>query len=101
VPRLPLALLLVYIGFCEEAFWRGFVQGALREAKGAGPALALSSLLYASVHLWTLNAALVLLALFLGLIWGALFHATGSLALVFVSHAVWDELAFVVLPFAS
>jgi len=101
VPRPPLVPLLAFVGFCEEAFWRAFVQGALREAMGSARALALGSLLYASVHLWTLNAPLILLALFLGLVWGLLFQATRSLALVASSHAVWDELAFVFFPFVS
>ncbi|MER3601919.1 MAG: CPBP family intramembrane metalloprotease [Nitrososphaerota archaeon] len=99
LPKVPLSLLLAYVGASEEAFWRGYVQSRLASRYSPARALLLTSLLYASIHLWTLNLPLLALALALGLVFGLLFHLSNSLALAASSHALWDELAFVLLPF--
>ncbi|MBF6309108.1 CPBP family intramembrane metalloprotease, partial [Nocardia farcinica] len=46
---IPLSLLL--IGPCEELLFRGVVQGRLRQAFGAGAAIGLAAVTFASLHL--------------------------------------------------
>jgi membrane protease YdiL (CAAX protease family) len=92
-----LALLLV-IGPGEELFWRGYVQRALTEKYGA-KAVVLAAVLYAAVHVVTLNFMLVVASLVCGLFWGAVYHREKSLWTVVISHALWDVTVFLLLPF--
>ncbi len=91
------ALSLVITSFCEEFFWRRYIQATLVESYGEA-GLALSTLLYACIHLPTGNLALVFAALIAGLFWGLLYEYTGSLWVAVLSHLVWTELIFVFLP---
>ena len=100
-------LLLLVIGPAEEFFWRGFVQcemvklfpsrKGLFSAENVG--FAVTTVVYALVHIWSFNFMLVMAALVAGFIWGLLYRLRPSLlpALI-VSHAVWDALVFVILP---
>ena len=91
------ALSLVVTSFCEEFFWRRYVQAALVERHG-GTGVILCTLVYACIHLPTGNLALVFAALIAGLFWGLLYEYTGSLWVAVLSHVVWTELIFVFLP---
>jgi len=91
------ALSLVVTSFCEEFFWRRYVQAALVGSHGA-TGLILCTLLYACIHLPTGNLALVFAALIARLFWGLLYEYTGSLWVAVLSHLVWTELIFVFLP---
>lgn len=91
------ALLLV-IGPGEELYWRGLVQAHLALWLGPACAVLVAAGLYAAAHLVTRNPALVLAALLCGVYWGALYWATGNLAAVVVSHALWDCLTLLWLP---
>lgn len=98
------ALLLLIIGPAEEFFWRGYVQrtlGKLFEGRKHAPDLAflITALIYALVHLWSLNFMLIMAALVAGCVWGFLYRlCPKSLPALIVSHAIWDALVFVWLP---
>ncbi|MEM2040997.1 MAG: type II CAAX endopeptidase family protein [Nitrososphaerota archaeon] len=92
------ALLLIFTSIGEESYWRGLILHVLREKMGTMHALALSSLLYSSVHVWTMNIPLMLVAFIAGVVWGLLYMKTGSLASASASHITWTELIFVFAP---
>jgi len=91
------ALSLVVTSFCEEFFWRRYVQATLVESRGR-IGIITCTLIYASIHLPTGNLALVFAALIAGLFWGLLYEYTESLWVAVLSHVVWTELIFVFLP---
>jgi len=58
-----------------------------------------TSSLYSLIHLPTLNPSLIFVALVGGLVWGYLFtRYKNDLLPCLVSHILFDELVFVVLP---
>ena len=98
------ALLLFVIGPAEEFFWRGYVQrtfGKLFEGRKypADLALLMTAVIYALVHVWSLNFMLVMAALVAGVVWGLLYRLRPQmLPALIVSHALWDALVFVWIP---
>ncbi len=90
---LPIPVVLLLVGPCEELFWRGLVQAR------AGFLLALAG--YAAVHLWERKAVLVLAAVVGGAFWGGLFAWRGTLVAPIVSHALWDLAVVVWFPFST
>lgn len=98
-PVLIAILLLFVIGPAEEYFWRGYVQKTMSELMGATASMFVTAIIYALVHVWSMNFMLVMAALVAGGFWGLLYRIRPSLlpALV-VSHAVWDALVFIILP---
>lgn len=100
VSRLALTgVLLLVIGPGEELYWRGLVQWNLQHLLPAWGAVLGAAVLYAAVHLVTRSPALVLAALLGGLYWGGMYALTGNLPTVMLSHALWDCLALLWLPF--
>jgi membrane protease YdiL (CAAX protease family) len=97
-PTAIIASSLVLTSFCEEFFWRSFVQRRLSGSHGAAIGVLATTLAYALIHAPTMNAPLVLAAFIAGLFWGLAYNRTGSLWLVVASHLVWTELIFVFLP---
>lgn len=97
-PAVQSILLGLVIGPGEELFWRGLVQRHLTHQLGKGRGVAAASVVYALVHLASLNPALIAAALVCGLYWGVLYEATGSLIPGLISHSVWDVAIFVVFP---
>ena len=97
-PAIFIASSLVVTSFCEEYFWRAYVQRRLIKSNGVTTGIAVTTLAYALIHAPTMNAPLVLAASIAGLFWGVLYQRTGSLWLVAASHLVWTELIFVFLP---
>lgn len=92
------ALLLLVTSFCEEFFWRMYVQTGLKTELGWVKGVALTAIMYGGIHVPTLNWPLVMAALIAGAFWGILFEYSGSFWLVVFSHIVWTELIFVFLP---
>lgn len=97
-------LLLLVIGPAEEFFWRGYVQAAFAKLlsgrrHSADLAFVFTTLIYASVHICSMNFMLVMAALVAGCVWGFVYRMRPSLlpALI-ISHALWDALVFVLLP---
>ena len=101
-------LLLSVIGPAEEIFWRGFVQRQLREKlsererlknHSTDLAFLITLLIYALVHIWSLNFMLVMAALVAGAVWGFIYRLKPAwLPALVVSHALWDALVFVIFP---
>ena len=93
---IPAAFLLI-TSFCEEYFWRGYVQRNIVGGMGRNGVI-IASLLYAAIHIPTLNMPLVAAALIAGLFWGIIYEYKGSFWMVVFSHIIWTELIFVFLP---
>lgn len=94
-------LLFFMVGPSEEVFWRGFVQRQLSERLGSLNGLFVTTAIYALVHLWTLNAILMLAAAVAGFFWGWLYGRERSLVSVIISHALWDVMIFVFFPLTT
>jgi membrane protease YdiL (CAAX protease family) len=97
---LGLAALIAVIGLIgplgEEVFFRGLAQTALRRRLGALWAIIGSAAFFAIIHLNPIG----LLPIFLmGLLLGALYQRTGSLAAPFVLHAANNTAAVLVAYF--
>lgn len=87
------AFISLLAGVCEEALFRGAIQGSLAERVGMGLALALTSLLFGAAHLvtWTYGIMAALIAAYLGLLW----IWTNNLLAPMVAHGVYDFVALV------
>ncbi len=90
--------LLFVMGPAEEIFWRGFVQQNFINRYGEWKGLALATLLYALVHVWSFNFMLVMSALVCGIFWGLMYRYNKNLVPLVVSHAVWDFAVFILFP---
>lgn len=99
LPLIVPASLLLITSFCEEYFWRYYIQREIVIKQGKY-GIIITSLLYAAIHIPTLNLPLVMAALIAGLFWGIIYSKTGSLWLVVFSHIIWTELIFVFMPLA-
>ena len=97
LPLIVPAMLLLVTSFCEEFFWRYYVQTSISEKYGFKGIL-LTAALYSAIHLPTMNMPLTVAAFIAGLAWGLLYKHTGSLWVVVFSHIAWTELIFVFLP---
>jgi hypothetical protein len=97
--RFPIFLLLCFItGPGEEIFWRGFLQENLMKRFGNAGGFALGTLVYAGVHVFSLNFVLVMAALVAGAFWGGLYLWKRDLGMVIVSHSLWSAFIFAVFP---
>jgi len=93
------ALLLCLIGPAEEIFWRGFLQRRFSEKMGANVAMVVTLICYTLIHIWSFNFMLIMAAFTAGLVWGLLYRLIpNQLFALVVSHAIWDLLAFVIIP---
>jgi len=97
-PTAIIASSLILTSFCEEYFWRAYVQRRLTLKFGATTGVISTTLAYSLIHAPTMNAPLILAAAIAGLFWGLIYQRTGSLWLVVASHLAWTELIFVLLP---
>jgi len=98
-PREAIALLLFLVtGPCEEIYWRGYLQRHLVKHLGGWQGWLLATIIYAGVHLWSLNFMLIGAAAVAGAFWGILYWRTRNLATVIISHSVWSTVIFAVLP---
>ena len=88
-----LATISVLAGVCEEAFFRGAIQGSLAERVGLALALALGSAAFGAAHLITWTYAII--AAFIGAYLGLLWIGTGNLLAPMVTHAVYDFAALI------
>jgi len=95
---IALALLLA-IGPGEEIYWRGFLQETLMKRWGPPAGYLVSTAIYALVHLWSGNPALVLAALAAGAAWGLVYWRFRNLWPGIISHALWDLFSFVIFPY--
>lgn len=88
-PELPMAILsqLLVVALPEEFFFRGFVQGRLREALSPVRAWLLTGVLFALGHYLVTFDPAALAVFFPGLVFGALRHWTGSVLAGTLFHA--------------
>lgn len=93
-----IAVILVFTSFCEEFFWRGFVQRNLMNALGRWNGFISSTAFYTLIHVFTSNIPLIIAAMIAGLWWGLLYILTRSIWLTITSHIVWTELILLFLP---
>ncbi|TYS70958.1 CPBP family intramembrane metalloprotease [Sutcliffiella horikoshii] len=92
-----LALVLIIIPG-EEIFWRWYLQSKLVERYGELFGVVAGACLYALAHIWTGNPMLVAAAATAGVVWGALYVWKNSLALVIISHLVFDIWLLIIFP---
>lgn len=94
--QLSLAIGLIWIGFMEEVYWRGGLQGIL-EKKDMKYHIFIMSLIYSAVHIVTFNPILVLAAFIVGIILGETADRAGILGSI-VGHVIWLELILILIP---
>jgi len=95
-----ISAILIFTSTSEEMFWRGYIQGKLNLKYNCYKSLGLTSILYSTIHISSINLPLVFIALVMGLMWGLLYNWSNSLLSVILSHIIWTELVFVVFPLA-
>jgi uncharacterized protein len=85
-------ILITVVGapFVEELFFRGLVQGAFTRRVGATPALFLTALVFAFVHVTDEGIFAPIILLPMALILGYLKQRTGRLAPGMIAHAVFN-----------
>ena len=101
-PPAAIAVLLLFpIGPAEALYWQGLILRHLDSRLKPWKAVILTSFLYMMIHLPTLNPALMLVSLIVGLTWGFLYNKLGkNLFPVMLSHVIFDEFAFVLFMIA-
>jgi membrane protease YdiL (CAAX protease family) len=94
-----LQLALGVIGFMEEIYWRGYLQGYMLESLyGRGfKSLILSCVYYTAVHIPTGNPPLAAAALIVGLILGYIALKAGVVSSI-AAHIVWLEMVVIYAP---
>lgn len=97
---LIIPVLLLITSPCEEIFWRGFVQRGIAQSLGTTKGWLLSAVLYALVHVVSLNPLLVAAALVSGLIWGFMYLKQRHIVSCIICHALWALVVFILLPLA-
>lgn len=93
-----LVLLLIIVPG-EEIFWRGFVQRRLSRQLGITVSIIISTILYASVQMYSGYTIHIFAAIVAGLFWGTIYARKKSLPLVIVSHFIFDLCLFILFPF--
>jgi uncharacterized protein len=88
-----LLTLSILAGVCEEAFFRGAIQGSVSDHGPKLWALFLASGLFGACHLITWTYAII--AAFIGAYIGLLYIWTGNLLAPMVTHAAYDFAALV------
>ena len=86
--RLIFLLLLFVTGPGEEIFWRGFLQERLMDRYGNPVGFILTTFIYGSIHIFSLNFMLTMAAYVAGAFWGALYLWKRDLTVVIVSHSL-------------
>jgi len=89
-PLVPWALVTILVATAEEAVLRGVLFGAVRRASGNVPALVLTTLAFALIHVPLYGWHVVPLDLAVGLALGGLRIATRGVAAPALAHAVAD-----------
>ncbi len=93
-----LGLLLFPVGPGEELFWRSLVQRHLMQKLGTWKGFGLSLLLYAGVHIPSMNLTLLAAATIAGAVWGLMYIYFKHVGPGIISHAAWDAAIFILFP---
>ena len=88
-----LAIISVLAGFCEEALFRGALQGGLSAVTGTIPALLIASIAFGLAH--PISKEYILAAALVGLLLGSLMIVTGNLLSSIVAHGLYDFCALI------
>ena len=96
--RLIFLLLLLVTGPGEEIFWRGFLQNQLMAKYGGAAGFILTTFIYGSIHIFSLNFMLTMAAYIAGAFWGGLYLWKRDLTMVIVSHSLWSAVIFAIFP---
>lgn len=97
------AVSLFVVGPVEEVLFRGVVQGGLRRAFDAPPAILLASVLFGLVHLSGIQGtaverwAYVGVVVLLGCVLGYLYERTGNVLVPGLAHGVYNAAIYAVL----
>jgi membrane protease YdiL (CAAX protease family) len=102
-----LGFLVVWAGFGEEVFYRGYVQGVLRERKGARYAIVAAAALFAVRHYMQMGllfpkypvfaaTAWVAMAFPVGIVLGLIYDKTKSLWIPVAVHYVFNIIPFLI-----
>ena len=99
-----LLLLLFGAAFGEETFFRGYLFERLRRLLGRTGAatvvtVAITSALFAAAHLPNQGVTGAEQAAITGLVFGAVYAATGGLPFVMIAHAAFDLTAYAIIFF--
>lgn len=100
-PQEVLILAVVMFGLVsltEELIFRGILQRVIADRFGAPSGIAIASLLYGLVHSVYGVLPEIGFAIVVGLILGAIYHATESLTLVVIVHGLVNVLVFGMFP---
>lgn len=89
-PAIAIPLLFLPIIPGEEIVWRGAVMLPLVERWGRVVGICVAALLFAAAHVMLGTVPILLAAVALGAVWGALTIWTRSLWPALVCHLVWD-----------
>ena len=98
-----IAVSLLVVGPIEEALFRGVVQGGLRRAFDAAPAILLASLVFGLIHLPSVSGttgqqwAYVVVVVVLGSVLGVLYEHTGNVVVPGLAHGVYNAVIYVLL----
>lgn len=99
IPLFVVGSLLV-IGPCEEMLFRGTVQNRIREALSAPAAIALSAVLFASIHVTALTGGLgarattIVILLIPSFVFGAIYEYTDNIVVPALIHGLWNATLF-------
>jgi membrane protease YdiL (CAAX protease family) len=98
-----IAVSILVVGPVEEVLFRGVVQGGLRRAFDAAPAVLIASLLFGLVHLSALEGtagqrwAYVAVVVALGCVLGVLYERTNNVLVPGLAHGVYNAGIYAVL----
>ena len=88
-----LAVISLLAGICEEALFRGALQGGLVRVMGTVPALVVASVAFGLAH--PISKQYIVAAAVVGFLLGELLILTGNLLAPIVAHALYDFCALV------
>lgn len=98
-----IAVSLLVVGPVEEALFRGAVQGGLRRAFDAAPAILIASLMFGLIHLPSISGtpgqrwAYVAVVVVLGAVLGYLYERTENVVVPGLVHGVYNAITYGVL----
>ena len=97
---LVMPFMIFCVGISEEAFFRGYMQTRFEKHYGFKWAIAIQAMLFGLWHfVWNLSpfdpvgmGQYVISTFVFGLVFGYLYHKTGSLVPVVFAHGLWDSI---------
>lgn len=95
---LAIAIMFLVVGPCEEILFRGIVQGRLREHLSAAPAIGITSVFFALLHVGGLSGSLqgaiiaVSVLAVTGTVLGSLYEYTQNLVVVALLHGFHNSM---------